>query len=130
MKKSFIRGMVVMCAVQVVMIQVTILHFTPKIEGYSQRAAIEFFEQFEGKEVYIFPLGYKSYANIFYAKKPQFANKEYYKDGKVNEGWLLYGNVDRPTYFIAKVQDADQYKKMPLLECIGEKNGFVFFKRR
>lgn len=130
MKRDFMKGIITLCAVQVVMIQVTILHFTPKIEGYSQRAAIEFFKGFEGKEVYIFPLGYKSYANLFYAKKPQFANKEYYKDGKVNEGWLLEGNVDRPTYFISKVQNADQYKKMPQLQCIGEKNGFVFFKRR
>ena len=130
MSKQFIKGMIAMCIVQVVIIQVTILHFTPKIEGYSQRAAIAFFKGFEGKEVYIFPLGYKSYANIFYARKPQFANKAYYQDGKVNEGWLLEGNVDRPTYFISKVQNADQYKKMPQLECIGEKNGFVFFKRR
>ena len=130
MKRDFFKGMMTLCAVQLVMIQVTILHITPKIEGYSQRAAIEFFQSFEGKEVYIFPLGYKSYANLFYARKPMFANKEYYKDGKVNEGWLLNGPVDRPTYFIAKIQDAKQYEAMPQLQLVGMKNGFVFFKRR
>ena len=130
MNKDFRKWMFMLCMVQLVMIQVTILHFTPKIEAYSQRAAISFFERFEGKEVYIFPLGYKSYANIFYAKKPMFANAEYYKNGKVNEEWLLHGIVDRPTYFISKIQDAKQYKAMSQLECIGEENGFVFFKRK
>lgn len=130
MKRDFFKGMMTLCAVQLVIIQVTILHITPKIEGYSQRAAIEFFQGFEGKEVYIFPLGYKSYANLFYARKPLFANKEYYQDGKVNEYWLINGPVDRPTYFIAKIQDAAQYKAMPQLQQVGEKNGFVFFKRK
>lgn len=130
MKRNFRRGIILLCAVQVIMIQVTILHFTPKIEGYSQRAAIEFFKGFEGQQAYIFPLGYKSYANLFYAKKPLFADKRYYNNGKVNEGWLLYGDVDKPTYFISKVQDAAQYKAMPQLQCIGEKNGFVFFRRK
>lgn len=129
MNKNFRKGMVTLCLVQLVIIQVTILHFTPKIEAYSQRSAIEFFKSFDGKEVYILPLGYKSYANIFYAGKPQFANKEYYKDGKVNEDWLLNGPVDRPTYFISKIQNAEQYKAMPQMTFLGEKNGFVFFKR-
>lgn len=130
MKRNMRKAVISFCIVQLVMIQVTILHFTPKIEGYSQRAAIEFFKSFDGQQVYIFPLGYKSYANLFYARKPMFANAQYYKDGKVNEQWLLHGNVDRPAYFITKVQDAAQYRAMTQLECIGEKNGFVFFRRR
>ena len=129
MKKEFRKGMITLCLMQLVIIQVTILHFTPKIEAYSQRSAIEFFKSFEGKEVYILPLGYKSYANIFYARKPLFANKEYYKDGKINEAWLMNGAVDRPTYFISKIQNAQQYKAMSQLTYLGEKNGFVFFKR-
>ena len=130
MRKDFRKGMLTLCMVQLIIIQVTILHFTPKIEAYSQRSAIEFFQQFEGKEVYILPLGYKSYANIFYSRKPQFANKEYYKDGKINEQWLMTGAVDKPTYFISKIQNAAQYKAMPQMQYLGEKNGFVFFKRK
>ena len=129
MKKDFRKGMITLCLIQLVIIQVTILRFTPKIEAYSQRSAIEFFKSFEGKEVYILPLGYKSYANIFYARKPLFANKEYYKDGKINEAWLMNGAVDRPTYFISKIQNAQQYKAMSQLTYLGEKNGFIFFKR-
>ena len=130
LNRHFRKGMIALFVVQLFIIQVTILHFTPKIEAYSQRAAIEFYKSFEGRDVYIRPLGYKSYANIFYAKKQPFASKEYSVNSKVNEHWLLYGAIDKPTYFICKIQDSKQYKIMPQLECIGERNGFVFFKRR
>ena len=130
MNRDFRKGMITLCVVQLFMIQVTVLHFTPKIEGYSQRAAIDFFKSFEGKDVYIVPLGYKSYANIFYAKKQPFASKEYFLNGKINDHWLLYGAVDKPVYFISKIQNAQQYRMLPQLECIGEKNGFVFFRRK
>jgi hypothetical protein len=130
MQRNFRKGMIALCVLQLVIIQVTVLHFTPKIEGYSQRAAINFFEGFEGKNVYIHSLGYKSYAYLFYAKKQPFANASYYNNGSIDEQWLLNGNVDKPTYFICKVQDARQYIAMPQLEKINELNGFVFFKRR
>ncbi len=130
MQRNFRKGMIALCVLQLVIIQVTVLHFTPKIEGYSQRAAITFFEGFEGQNVYIHSLGYKSYAYLFYAKKQPFANASYYNNGSIDEQWLLNGNVDKPTYFICKVQDARQYIAMPQLEKINELNGFVFFKRR
>jgi 4-amino-4-deoxy-L-arabinose transferase-like glycosyltransferase len=140
MNKNFRKGMVMLCVVQVIIIQLTVLHFTPKIEAYSQRSAIEFFENFQGKDVYIHSLGYKSYANLFYARKRPSANPQYqligvYKNGKeqqpeANEPWLLTGNVDKPTYFISKIMDEKKYSAMPQLQEIGSSNGFVFFKRK
>ncbi len=44
MRRSFRRGMLVLVAVQVLIIQVTVAHFTPKIEAFSQRAAIEYYQ--------------------------------------------------------------------------------------
>lgn len=125
MRKDFRRGMITLCITQIVIIQITVLHFTPKIEAYSQRAAIDFFKSFEGKDVYVQVLGYKSYAHLFYTKKDKPQNPNYY-----NEQWLLHGKVDKPTYFVCKVIAADQYRVMPDLQLIGEQNGFVFFKRR
>lgn len=140
MNKNFKRGMIVLCSVQVLMIQVTILHFTPKIEAYSQRAAIEYYKSFAGKDVYVHPLGYKSYANLFYTQKRPATDSNYRsirkdKDGKTlqpeaNENWLLAGKIDKPAYFICKIQDADQFRKMPQLQETGAANGFVFFKRK
>lgn len=125
MRKNFTKGMLTFAIVQIIMIQVTILHFTPKIEAYSQRAAIRYFKSFQGQDVYVQVLGYKSFAHLFYTKKQPSTNKNYY-----NEAWLLNGPVDKPTYFICKITTADKYRKMPQLEELGQKNGFVFFKRR
>ncbi|WP_276134214.1 ArnT family glycosyltransferase [Polluticoccus soli] len=125
MRRNFRIGMVVLAVVQIVIIQVTVLHFTPKIEAISQRAAIEYFKSFQGKDVYVKVLGYKSYAHLFYTKKQPPINENSY-----NEEWLLTGPVDKPTYFICKIMDADRYRAMPQLQQIGEKNGFVFFRRK
>jgi 4-amino-4-deoxy-L-arabinose transferase-like glycosyltransferase len=125
MRKNFTKGMLALAMLQIIIIQITVLHFTPKVEAYSQRAAIRFFKSFKGKDVYVQVLGYKSYAQLFYTQKQAPANKHYYE-----KDWLLNGAVDKPTYFISKNISADQYRKLPQLEELGEKDGFVFFKRR
>lgn len=125
MRKSFRNGMLLLCAGQIIIIQVTVLHFTPKIEAYSQRAAIEYFEGFKDKDVYVHVLGYKSYAHLFYTAKNAPSDTNYY-----HEEWLLNGETDKPVYFICKVQRAEEYRQLPQLEEIGQKNGFVFFRRK
>ncbi|RYD59042.1 MAG: glycosyltransferase family 39 protein [Sphingobacteriales bacterium] len=125
MRKDFRKGMITLCVVQLVIIQVTVLHFTPKIEAFSQRAAIDYFKSFRGKDVYVHVLGYKSYAHLFYTSKHPPTNKNSY-----NEDWLLNGPVDKPTYFICKITEAHKFQEQPQLEQIGAKNGFVFFRRR
>lgn len=126
MNKDFRRGMLMLVIIQIIIIQVTVLHFTPKIEAYSQRAAIRYFKSFKGKDVYVQVLDYKSFAHLFYTAKLPPANKHYY-----NTDWLLNGPVDKPTYFICKVTYADELrKKQPNLQELGSKNGFVFFKRK
>lgn len=122
--KNYRRGLVVLFVVQVIIIQVTVLHFTPKIEAYSQRAAIEYFEQLQGKDVYVKVLGYKSYAHLFYSRKQPQTNAQH-----DDEQWLLYGDIDKPAYFVCKIMLADKYRALNELEEIGSKNGFVFFRR-
>ncbi|MEZ5015965.1 MAG: glycosyltransferase family 39 protein [Flavipsychrobacter sp.] len=123
--KNFKKGLIALCVVQLIIIQVTVLHFTPKIEAFSQRAAIDFYEEFVGKDVYVHVLGYKSYAHYFYTKKQVPTN-----DKHDDEKWLLTGDIDKPAYFICKITAADSYRSYTQLEEIGEKNGFVFFKRK
>lgn len=139
MRNNFRKGMAALCTVQIVMIQVAILHFTPKVEAYSQRAAIQYFKSLADKDVYVHPLGYKSYANLFYTNKRPNTSKEYQgmrtdKDGRQtpepNQHWLLYGKTDKPTYFISKINDSLKYSQMPELEMTGSKNGFVFFRKK
>lgn len=139
--KLFKKGILVLCLVQIVFMQIAIVHFTPKVEAITQRAAIDFYKKFAGQEVYIHPVLFKSFAYLFYGQKIKATNSDYYllnlKDDKGNElppevnmQWLMTGKVDKPTYFISRNQNADIYRKMPTVEEDGESNGFVFFKRR
>jgi 4-amino-4-deoxy-L-arabinose transferase-like glycosyltransferase len=139
MNRNFKKGMVVLCIAQIIIIQVTVLHFTAKIEAYTQRSAIEYFKSFAGKDVYVQPLGYKSYANLFYAGKQPATDSNYVSirvdekgenmQPEANEGWLLTGKIDKPAYFICKIQDAYKFRAAPQLTETGGSNGFVFFKR-
>lgn len=139
MKKNFERGMVVLGVSQIVVIQAVILYCTQRIEGYSQNAAIVYYQSFKGKDVYVQPLGHKSYANLFYTDKQPYTAKEYRgvrrdKTGRetpeANEHWLLHGQTDKPVYFISKIQDSVKFDTMATMQTIGSKNGFVFYKRK
>jgi len=127
MRKAFRKAMMFLLALQVVVIQLTMYHFVPKIEAYSQRASVEFYKSLAGKDVYLQPLGFVSYGYLFYSQKQPSTNPEYYKDKR---GWMLHGNVDKPCYFISKNTEAQNLSAETNLDKIGSKNGFVFYKRR
>ena len=96
----------------------------PKVERYSQGAAIDFFIQRQGEDCYVHCLGYRSYGELFYTMKDAPANKNYY-----DEHWLLTGKIDKPVYFVTKVDRVDNYKGYTELKELYRKNGFVFFRR-
>jgi 4-amino-4-deoxy-L-arabinose transferase-like glycosyltransferase len=97
----------------------------PRIEMYSQRPALEFFESVSGQDAYLLTLGYKSYAQLFYGKARDHDNK-LFRDEK----WLLTGNIDKPVFLAAKSNTAGEYlAEYPDLVLLYEKNGFAFFKR-
>jgi 4-amino-4-deoxy-L-arabinose transferase-like glycosyltransferase len=96
----------------------------PKIERYSQGAAIDFFISKRGEDCYVNVLGYKSYAQLFYTRKEKPTNKNSY-----SEEWLLTGNIDKPVYFVSRVDRINNYSKYTELKELYRKNGFVFLKR-
>lgn len=97
----------------------------PKVERYSQGAAIDFLIQRQGEDCYVTTLGYWSYAPFFYAQKEKPTNPNSY-----DESWLQWGDIDKPTYFISKVDRVEEYtKNNPSLKELYRKNGFVFLKR-
>ncbi|HMO33656.1 MAG TPA: glycosyltransferase family 39 protein [Lacibacter sp.] len=106
--------------------QVLLTAFTPRIERYSQHAALEFFQSLQGQDVYIRTIGYKSYAPYFYARVQPGQRKE-----AKDENWLLTGPVDKPTYFVSKITAKEWLLRDhgPRLRVLYEKNGFVFYER-
>jgi 4-amino-4-deoxy-L-arabinose transferase-like glycosyltransferase len=109
-----------------IFVMLALIFFVKRVEGYSQRAAVEFFKSKAAEDCYIVTHGYKSYAHLFYAaKRPVTEERSYDKE------WLLHSEeVDKPAYIVCKIHRADELRANPLLEEIGSKNGFVFFKRK
>ena len=97
----------------------------PRIEKYSQGAAIEFYEYLQGKNCYVETISFKSYAHLFYSHKQPQTNPNSY-----NSDWLHHGAIDKPAYFVSKITAIEDVAKYyPDLKEIYRKNGFVFWMR-
>ena len=118
------RGFLTLFIGSGVFVLLTLIFFIKRIEGYSQRAAIEFFESKTGQDCYVVPHGYRSYAHLFYTRKPKVTNEKSY-----DRNWLYTGDIDKDVYVVAKIQSAPEVQAVPGMEEIGRKNGFVFFRR-
>ncbi len=119
-----VRSMQVLFGGTAVFVMLTLVFFIKRIEGYSQRAAIDFFKSKAGENSYVITHAYKSFGHLFYTRKPPVANEKSY-----DKEWLLRGDIDRDVYVVTKVHKADELRAVGTLEEIGERNGFVFFHR-
>ena len=109
----------------VLFVSLLMILVVPKIEKYSQGAAIDFISEFKDKPVWISTLGYYSYAPFFYGNKMARACKDCNE-----EEFLLHGAVDRDVYFVTKVTALQSIvDQNPQLEIVGQKGGFVLLKR-
>ncbi len=118
------KGIIAVFGGTAVFVSATLFFFINRIEGYSQRAAVEFFRQRQGEQCYVMTKNYKSYAQWFYSRMPPIGDPRAH-----NEDWLLHGEVDRPVYVACKVTAAEDVAALPGLRELYRKNGFVFFVR-
>lgn len=102
-------------------VTITLYFFINRIEGYSQRAAVEFFQGRSGERCWLLTKGYKSYVPEFYGRvaEPQ-----------PDEAALLEGAIDRPVYLSCKVTAVEEVEALGTFAELYRKNGFVFFERR
>lgn len=124
-RKQYQNSIIVLFAGSFLFVFTTMTYIVPRIEKYSQNAAIEFFQSIANKDCYVTTIGYKSYAQYFYTNKQKPKNKNSY-----NREWLTKGDIDKPTYFIMKITRAELFfKNNPHIERLYEKNGFVMALR-
>jgi len=125
LKKQFPSAILlfaVVLGVSLIWIAVLVL---PKIEKITQAPAIEFYEKMQGKDVYIHTFRFKSYADYFYARKMPVKNEKAL-DGK----WLLEGDIDKPVYFVTKVNKMKHLKPYDDIKFQYQKGGFAFYLRQ
>ena len=99
-----------------------VMLLTPKVEKYSQNAMIEFCKDKEAEHAVVVPIGFKSYAHLFYTKK-NLSEPIYPSNADIltnrPEGIKVYG--------VIKINKKEKtLAKYPFLKLLYEKNGFVF----
>lgn len=106
----------------VLLIMIYMAIVVPKIEGYTQATPIDFYVSKVGQNVYIETVGFKSFAHLLYFQKPSGSPS--------GETLLEAKQVDRPAFFVMKVDAEEKFKYHPNLIFIKEENGFLFYKHR
>jgi len=88
----------------------------PKIEAYSQRPAIEFWESVKNKDAYLKPVGYKSYAHYFYGTIQPMPQPPF----ETQEDWFIK-SCPKDIYFMTKAHKntLENYKDIHLIETRG-----------
>jgi len=124
-KNNYEKALLILTGTFPVFMFIAMLLIVPRVEVYSQRAAIEFFCSVSDQDAYLETIGYKSYANLFYGKV-----KKHTHEKARDEKWLLTGPIDKDAYFAIKVNRKEKFMyDYPELELLYEKNGFLFFRR-
>jgi hypothetical protein len=145
-----IRLMYYGLALQLGFIYLAIAVIIPKVEQYSQHAAIEFYKACARHHCYVETHGFKSYAYIFYSQRrpgdynnpDQVAYIERQLDKMEAEGhsrltsystanllWMENGKIDRPAFIAIKTKQEGELLAMPELKKLYVSNGFSFFVR-
>jgi 4-amino-4-deoxy-L-arabinose transferase-like glycosyltransferase len=110
-------------------LKLVITQSVSKVEGHSQAAAIEFFQSLKGQDVYIQPVGYKTYAHYFYSEI-QPRQKPLIEDQWKWEEYLFTRDISKPVYFVSKTGSDWKLIENPDVEFLYEKNGFRFYKKK
>ena len=119
--KSSLLSISCTIAIGILALQAFIL---PKVEQFTQGAAIRYFESYSKQDVYLIPLGYKSYAHLFYGQTKKHTNIK-----RFDEAWLCNGLADKNVVLISKITTKQNYlNAYPLLKVLKEENGFVFYQ--
>jgi 4-amino-4-deoxy-L-arabinose transferase-like glycosyltransferase len=129
-RKDEKRFAVILFAATAIIVPLALARIAPRIERYTQATPITLYEALRGCRCYVAPLGFKSYAHLFYARvSPENSARAARVAPDQFEEWLLSGPIDRPAYFITKIDKADRWRGRPGLQVFGDRDGFVFLRR-
>jgi len=119
-----LNGLLVLHLVVLLFSTACIYTFTDRIEEYTQRSAIKFYQGLKGQDVYVKALGYKSFAHLFY-----FDKQPTREDDSLEK--LMNEDLNRDAYFVMRVDKKEQFlERYPELEVLQEKDGYVFTVKR
>ena len=85
---------------------------------------VEFARSKAKEDCYVYPYKFKHYGTLFYAEKKGNAHP---RSGE--QDWLLFGEADKPVYYIARTRHAAELSGYTHIEELYRKDGYVFFMR-
>ena len=102
-----------------------LISFIAKVESYSQRASVDFFQSYSQKDVYVATYGYKSYVPWFYAEVQDHGN-----ENAADNNYLLYQATDKDVIISVKTDKRKELEaNIKDAEFLYQKNGFYFYLR-
>ncbi|MEO0733686.1 MAG: glycosyltransferase family 39 protein [Bacteroidota bacterium] len=100
--------------------------FAPRIQQYSQGAAVDFYRELAEEDVFLGTAYYKSYAPWFYAE----IAPEVYSAGCQARQCRFHEVITKPLYFSSPLRKKDQVlREVPDAELLYERGGFAFYRR-
>lgn len=123
-KERILRGVQTLFFGTALFVFLGLIFFIGRVEMYSQNAEIEFCKTLQNKDCYVVTSNFKSYAQYFYTRVQPPDNPKY-----TDLKWLIYEDVDKDVYIIGKKPVEEHWRTVWTVKELGEKNGYVFFKR-
>ncbi|MBL7797451.1 MAG: glycosyltransferase family 39 protein [Saprospiraceae bacterium] len=103
----------------------TLLLCIRNIERYTQWSTIEFYESKAGHDCYVKPVGFKSYAHLFYTQKPPVQGDCARDDYPT----LAEGKSGKKVFFVAKQTNTQELPNLPGCRELFRKDGMVYYER-
>jgi 4-amino-4-deoxy-L-arabinose transferase-like glycosyltransferase len=101
-----------------------IIFFLPPATVKAYGPVVEFARSKAGEDCYVYPYKFEHYGTLFYAGKKGNAHP---RSGE--QDWLLFGEADKPVYYIARTRDAAELSGYTHIEELYKRGGYVFFMR-
>ncbi len=99
---------------------------SPKIEAYTQRDLVEFYEEKSSERCYLRPMYFHSYAHLFYGHAIEDIDP---RSRDVN--WLATGHPDRPVYFIVRKGDVSRvHFWFSHIQVVEERGAWLIMQRK
>lgn len=120
--KNRIRSLNYLFMGQAIWVQLALVSFIARVEGFSQRAHIEFFESVSDHEAYLTTYKFKSYVPYFYGDvQPRNAGS--------SSVWNAEIPLKRRAYISVKEGKQEEFEQVyPRAVKLYQKNGFHFYK--
>jgi len=123
-QKKYFRGVILLFYSTAFCLFIYLKMVVPKIEGYSQAPAIDFYKSISGQDAYVTTIDFYSYAPFFYFQTKPGGNIE-----RSNKEWLLNGDIDKPVYIVTKTTSMAKFANRTDCRFIREIGGFAFYLR-